>query len=171
MGPPGHFGIALAAKPLAPEVPLWALLVASEALDLLSFAFEALGFEEFALTQTDFVHGVQTLVPGSVPYSHGLLMSIIWSILFGALAYIFFRNRRTSLILGLVVFSHWILDFIVHVQDLPLLLQGSPPLGLGLWGSGPGLVASIILEFILLAGGLTIYFVFRKRNKPQVVQE
>ena len=171
MGPPGHFGIALAAKPLAPEVPLWALLVASEALDLMSFAFEAVGLEKFAVTQTDFAHGVQTLVPGSVPYSHGLVMSIIWSILFGALAYIFFRNVRISIILGLVVFSHWILDFIVHIQDLPLFLEGSPLLGLGLWGSGPGLIASIILEFTLLAGGLTIYLVFRKWNNPQVTQE
>ena len=171
MGPPGHFGIALAAKPLAPEVPLWALLVASEALDLLSFAFEALGLEEFALTQTDFVHGVQTLVPGSVPYSHGLFMSIIWSILFGAVAYNLFRNPRISVILGLVVFSHWILDLIVHTPDLPLFLEGSPLLGLGLWVSGFGLIASIILEFTLLTGGLAIYFVFRKRNKPQAAQE
>jgi hypothetical protein len=167
MGPPGHFGLALAAKPLAPEIPLWALLLASEALDLMSFGFEALGLEKFAVTHTDFVHGVQTLVPGSVPYSHGLLMSIIWSILFGAVAYIFFRNHRTCIILGLVVFSHWILDFIVHTQDLPLFLDGSPLLGLGLWGSGPGLIASSITEFTLLAGGLTVYFVFRKRNKLQ----
>jgi hypothetical protein len=26
MGPLGHFGIALAAKPLIPEIPLWTLL-------------------------------------------------------------------------------------------------------------------------------------------------
>jgi hypothetical protein len=70
-----------------------------------------------------------------------------------------------------VVFSHWILDLIVHIPDLPLFLEGSLLLGLGLWGSGPGLIASIILEFTLLAGGLAIYLVFRKRNKPQVAQE
>jgi hypothetical protein len=171
MGPPGHFAIGFAAKPGAPAVPIWVLLLASWFLDVLSFVFEAIGLEKFAVTQTDFVHGVQTLVPGSVPYSHGLFMSIIWSILFGALAYIFFRNVRISIILGLVVFSHWILDFIVHIQDLPLFLEGSPLLGLGLWGSGPGLIASIILEFTLLAGGLTIYLVFRKWNNPQVTQE
>jgi hypothetical protein len=171
MGPPGHFGIALAAKPLVPEVPLWTLLVASEALDLLSFGFISLGLERMAVTKIDLQHGIQTITPGSVPYSHGLLMSIIWSILFGALAYIFFRNRRTSVILGLVVFSHWILDFIVHIPDLPLYLEGSPLFGLGLWGSGPGLITSSIIEFTLLAVGLSIYFVFRKRNKQQVALE
>ena len=168
MGPPGHFAIAFSAKPLLPEVPLWTLLVASETLDILSFGFISLGFESMAVTKIDLQHGIQTITPGSVPYSHGLLMSMIWSILFGAVAFIFFRDRRTSAILGLVVFSHWILDLIVHTPDLPLFLEGSPLLGLGLWGSGPGLIAIIILEFALLAGGLTVYGIFRKRNKPQV---
>ncbi len=169
MGPPGHFAIGFAAKPTAPEVPIWVFLLASWFLDVLSYAFEALGLEKFAVSQTDFVQGVQILVPGSVPYSHGLVMSIIWSIIFGAVAYIFFRDRRVSVILGLVVFSHWILDLIVHPPDLPIFLEGSPLLGLGLWTSGPGLIASSILEFALLAVGLAIYFVFKKRNKPQVV--
>jgi hypothetical protein len=168
MGPPGHFGIAFAAKTLAPQAPLWTFLVASEALDLLSFGFEALELEKFAVSESDFVQGVQILEPGSVPYSHGLVMSIFWSILFGAVAYAFFRDRWTSVILGLVVFSHWILDFFVHLPDLPLFLEGSPLLGLGIWGSGPGLIASVILEFALLAGGLAIYLNFRKRNKSKV---
>jgi len=164
MGPPGHFGIAFAAKTLAPQAPLWTFLVASEALDLLSLGFAALGWEKFAVSESDFVQGVQILEPGSVPYSHGLVMSILWSAIFGAMAFIFFRDRRTSVILGLVVFSHWILDFIVHLPDFPLFLEESPLLGLGLWGSGPGLIASVILEFALLAGGLAIYFNARKRR-------
>ena len=165
MGPPGHFGIAFAAKTLAPQAPLWTFLVASEALDLLSFGFEALGLEKFAASESDFVKGVQILVPGSVPYSHGLVMSLVWSILFSTVAFIFFRDRRISMILGLVVFSHWILDFIVHPPDLPIFLEGSPLLGLGLWTSGPGLIASGILEFVLLAGGLIFYLIYRKRRK------
>jgi len=164
MGPPGHFAIGFAAKPTAPTVPIWVFLLASWFLDLLSFAFEALGLEKFAVPESDFIQGVQVLVPGSVPYSHGLVMSILWSIAFGAMAFIFFRDRRTSVILGLVVFSHWILDLIVHPPDLPVFLEGSPLLGLGLWTSGPGLIASSILEFALLAGGIVIYLNFRKRR-------
>ena len=171
MGPPGHLAIGFAARPGAPLVPLWVFLVASWLLDFLSFGFEAIGLEEFAVTQIDNIQGVQILVPGSVFWSHGLLMSIIWSVVFGAVVYLFFRDRRTSVILGLVVFSHWILDFIVHIPDLPLFLDGSPLLGLGLWGSGPGLIASGILEIALLAGGLAIFFVFRKRNQTQVALE
>ena len=69
-----------------------------------------------------------------------------------------------GMILGLVVFSHWILDFIVHIPDLPLFLEGSPNLGLGLWGSGTGLIASIILELALFAIGIAIYLAWRKHH-------
>ena len=169
MGPPGHLAIGLAAKPTASVVPIWVFLLASWFLDLLSFIFETLGLEKFAVSKTDFAQGVQILIPGSVPYSHGLVMSVIWSVLFGMVALIFFRDRRASVMLGLVVFSHWILDFIVHPPDLPVFLADSPLLGLGLWRSGSGLIASSILEIVLLAGGLAIYFVSKKRYQSQVV--
>lgn len=165
MGPPGHLAIGFAAKPATPAVPIWVFLLASWLLDFLSYVFEALGLEQFAASQTDIKHGVQVLVPGSILWSHGLFMSIIWSIIFGMIVFIFSQDRRSSVILGLVVFSHWILDFIVHPPDLPLFLEGSPNLGLGLWTSGPGLIASAVLEFALLAGGLTIYNILRKNRE------
>lgn len=61
MGPPGHFAIGFAAKPTAPEVPIWVFLLASWFLDVLSYAFEALGLEKFAVSQTDFVQGSSNL--------------------------------------------------------------------------------------------------------------
>lgn len=167
MGPPGHFGIALAAKPLVPSVPLWMLLVASEALDLLSFGFISLGMETMAVSKIDFQHGVQTITPGSVPWSHGLFMSVVWSVIFTAIAYLIFRNWKISAVIGLVTFSHWILDFIVHSPDLPLFMHNSPELGLGLWASGPGFILSIFLELVLLTGGIVIYWVARKKKALQ----
>ena len=167
MGPPGHFAIGFAVKPTAPAVPIWVFLIASWFLDVLSFGFEAIGLEKFAVSQSDFEQGVSIILPGSVPWSHGLVMSIIWSLLFGAVVYIFFRDWRTSGILGFVVFSHWVLDFIVHIPDLPLLLEGSPLLGLGLWSSGPGLIASTFLELALIAGGIAIYIAWRKQKKTE----
>ena len=53
MGPPGHFGIGLAAKPAAPKAPLWVLLVATEVPDLLYFAFHAAGIESAGASTTD----------------------------------------------------------------------------------------------------------------------
>src|SRR5512137_2445501 len=159
---PAHFAVALAAKPLAPQAPLWSLLVASEALDLLSFGFIAIGVDKTAVIQTDLAHGMQVITAGSIPWSHGLFMSLVWSALAAGLAYLVFHDRRASAILGLVVLSHWVLDFIVHLPDLPLLFNGSPRLGLALWGSGPGLVISGVLEILLLAAGLAVYLRWRK---------
>lgn len=91
-------------------------------------------------------------------------MSLVWSVVAAVIAYLIYRDRRTSSVVGLVVFSHWVLDFIVHPGELPLLFNGSPMVGLGLWTSGPGLIISIILEFALLAGGIALYLFARKRR-------
>jgi hypothetical protein len=161
---PGHFAIALAAKPAAPKMPLWVLLVASEVLDILTFGFKALGMEDFGVNTTSLERGLKVMVPGTIPWSHGLFMSAVWSVVAAAIAYLVYHDRRTSGIVGLVVFSHWVLDFIVHPGELPLLFNGSPTVGLGLWTSGPGLILSGILEFLLLAGGVVIYIIWRKKK-------
>jgi len=161
---PGHFAIAFAAKPAAPKVPLGVLLAASEALDLLCFGFAAAGIEDIGVSLAGLTQGVRIVVPASIPWSHGLFMSLVWSVMAAAIAYLIFRDRRASGVLGLVVFSHWVLDFIVHLPDLPLFFDSSPKVGLGMWATGPGLVFSGILEVTLLAGGVAIYMAKRKRG-------
>ena len=58
---PGHLGIGLAAKPIAPKAPLWVLLVASETLDLLCFCFVA---GEISCYSNRFQPGCQSAYPG-----------------------------------------------------------------------------------------------------------
>jgi hypothetical protein len=139
-------GLGFASKRVAPKAPLWALQVATEVLDLLFPLFKVAGMEYVAVSIADIVRGIQIVNPGWTPWSHGLFMSLIWSVLTAAIAYLFLRNRKTSYVIGLLVFSHWVLDYIVHITDLPLFFADSPLLGLGLWGSGPGLINSGILE-------------------------
>jgi hypothetical protein len=81
------------------------------------------------------------------------------------------RDLRSSVLVALAVFSHWMLDFIVHLPDLPLAFASSRRVGLGLWGSGPGLVISGILELVLLGGGLTIYLVYHRKQKAAQVED
>jgi len=162
---PGHLGLGFAAKSAAFKMPLWSLLIATELLDLLSFGFRKLGFESFGVSQTDLQHGLQVIQPAHIPLSHGLFMSVKWSLLAGLIAYLIFKDRRLSSITGLLVFSHWFLDFIVHLADLPLFFNSSPVLGLGLWGSGPGIMLSIVLEILLLVVGVVVYAQSRKRLK------
>lgn len=167
MSPLGHLAIGFGAKPIAPIAPLWALLLASEVPDLLFLGLEAAGIEYQAVTQTDLNQGLQIINPGSNPWSHGFIMTAVWAILVAGIAFLFFRNRRTSIVLGLLVLSHWVLDFLVHPPELPLLFDGSPLIGLGLWSSGFGLIISVILELVLLAVGIAIYLRTRKRKSEK----
>ena len=164
MGPIGHLAVGLAAKPAAPRVPLLVLILATEVLDLLTLAFLATGVERLGITRTELSHGLTMVSPAAIPWSHGLVMSLVWSALAVGIAFLAFRDRRASAIVGLLVFSHWVLDLLVHPQELPLFLAGSTKLGLCLWCSGPGLIISGILEFALLAAGVAIYVVHRKRH-------
>jgi membrane-bound metal-dependent hydrolase YbcI (DUF457 family) len=152
----GHLAVGLAAKPSTPEVPLWLLLAASETNDLLYFVFSSVGLEAKAGFTMDLVHGVSYVRQSINPWSHGLFMSILWSALAAVLAYIFYRSRRSAGIVALVVFSHWILDFLMH-SNLPLFFEGGPLLGLGLENSGAGFIFMTLLDLSILGIGITMY--------------
>ena len=148
MGPPGHLAIAFATKPLARKVPLIVLLIAAELLDLLAFGFIAIRLE-------------RTAPDPWIPWSHGLFMSAVWSLAAGAVAYVLYRDRRAGAVVGLAVFSHWVLDFISHSHDLPVLFARTPLLGLGLESSVP---IGLAMELTLLVVGVAIYIASRKRR-------
>ncbi len=153
MTPIGHLAIGFAFKPAGPRIQLGVLLAASWLLDILYFIFAFAGLESVAnLTN-----------PGAVPspYSHGLFMALIWTGLAGLLAWRIYHSRRAGLVIGLVVFSHWVLDFISW-NNLFLFFDGSPQVGLGLFdalGSG-----TIYIELGLFLVGMAIYLVTRKRT-------
>ncbi len=65
------------------------------------------------------------------------------------------------MILAFAVFSHWLLDFVSHSHDLPLLFAPTPLLGLDLESSVP---IGLAMEFTMLAVGVAIYFGNRKRK-------
>jgi len=159
----GHLAPGFAAKSVTPQVPIWVLLLAGETNDILYFLFSSFGIEQKAvITVMDFNQGVKYLTPGSNPWSHGLFMSAIWAMIAAAVAFLFYRDRRTGVVVGLVVFSHWILDFLMH-SNLPLFFDGSLQVGLGLENSGTGFLLMTVLDLVLLAVGISIYFRARKR--------
>ncbi len=153
----GHIGVALASKPLAPKASIGVLLIAATTIDLLCGIFTAIGIESVDMTT-----GIS-----KIPWSHGLFMSVVWSILVFIVTYFITRNSKMSIILGLLVFSHWILDFISHPmgmgktlpKDLPVLFDNSLKVGLGLYNS---VVAALITELGLLAAGIFVYMKMTK---------
>jgi hypothetical protein len=165
MGPAGHLAAGLVAKRFAPKVPLFLLLIAPVIPDLLGFVFRVIGIENYANNVFDPSLGAYITLPMRRYWSHGLFMNVVWSALAALLAYLVWRDRRTSAVIGLTVFSHWVFDFIVHPPDLPLLFAGSPKVGLGLWATRTGFMISILLEIILFAGGIAIYLNSRKTTR------
>jgi membrane-bound metal-dependent hydrolase YbcI (DUF457 family) len=146
----GHAAVALAAKPLLPRVNLAWPLAAAFWVDmvwpvLLLFGVERVRIDpgNTAFTPLDFVH---------YPWTHSLAAAIVWSILFG-LAFVK-SGKREAVVLGLLVFSHWVLDAISHRPDLPLWPGSSTMIGLGLWNSVP---ATLIVECAMFAAGVWIY--------------
>jgi hypothetical protein len=67
-------------------------------------------------------------------------------------------GKKAGLIIGGIVFSHWLLDLIVHRPDLPILpgnLGNLPLLGFGLWQVP---IAAALLELALALGGAYLYY-------------
>jgi hypothetical protein len=148
----GHFGVALAAKRFAPKTSLALLVLAAQFLDLIWPIFLLLGLEHVRV-----VPGITKVQPFDFyeyPLSHSLTMALRWALGLGLVYFLVRRYVRGAWVLGALVVSHWVLDFIVHRPDLPLW-PGGPKVGLGLWNSWP---ASISAEVLLFGAGLWLYF-------------
>ena len=148
----GHFAVGFGAKKAAPQVKLGTLFFAAQFLDLLWPLLLILGIENArispgntAFTPLDFY---------DYPFSHSLLTSIGWSIIIAGIYFYLKKNLRNSIIIGCTVFSHWLLDFLVHKPDLPIAPGIHTVLGLGLWNSSIG---TIFVEGFLFLGATYIY--------------
>lgn len=148
----GHFGIGFAAKKVDPKPSLGTMFLAAQFLDLIWPAFILIGWETVKI--------VPGLTPANpleftyYPFSHSLLMVFGWGILFAFIYYLIRNDLRSSIILGILVLSHWMLDLIVHVPDLPLDPWSQTYFGFGLWNSVP---ISLLLEVIIFGGGIYLY--------------
>jgi hypothetical protein len=161
----------MAGKRFAPQVPLAILLPATLLLDILVCAFGYVGIES---------------AEKGIPWSHGLFMSVCWSAVVAFLVQRISRSLRAGMVVGLMVFSHWVLDFISHPipyssfsyrtwrwdyghplpSDLPLLFHGSPVVGLGLYNSISAVQATV-LEVGMFLLGTAVYVDYLVRGKKK----
>jgi membrane-bound metal-dependent hydrolase YbcI (DUF457 family) len=149
----GHYGPSYAIKALRPALPLWLLFIAVQLLDVVWSVLVLLGIEKVRI-----VPGITASNPLDLyymPYTHGLIAAALWSVVAGVvLAAMFGRKTRSAAAwVGVAVFSHWVLDFVVHRPDLPLY-DNTRKVGLGLWNF-PALAFSV--EASLLFGGMILY--------------
>jgi hypothetical protein len=159
----GHYSVSFAGKALAGQsgakdsgtrIPLWLLFIAVQFIDVLWSIFVLLGIEKVRIVPG--ITASNALDLYYMPYTHSLLGVLCWSVL----AYVVcqtvprLRGMRTGLILAGAVFSHWILDLIVHRPDLSLY-DSVGKMGFGLWNYRG---AAFALEMaVLLCGAAMLY--------------
>src|SRR6266480_1411154 len=153
----GHYSVAFAARSERNRIPLWVLFIAVQFLDYVWATLVLLGIEKLRV--------IKGFTAGSMldsyfhPYSHSLIAAVVWSCV-GAFVYktVCSRirypcTRSAALIVGLAVFSHWILDLVAHPRDLAIY-DNSLKVGFGLWNyRGP----EFALEIALLGIGVVFY--------------
>ena len=127
----GHFAAALAMKAREPRAPTWGLLLGAGFVDVLFGVFVVLGVEQ------------TTITPGEAPgfrldfidWSHSMAMSALWAVVFGLM--FLRRGKIVALWCGLAVFSHFVLDVLMHPRDLALWPHSTTHVGLGFWTRWP----------------------------------
>jgi membrane-bound metal-dependent hydrolase YbcI (DUF457 family) len=148
----GHFAVGFASKRLAPRASEGALLLAPLFLDVIWPVFLATGLESVRIDP-----GNTAFTPLDLhdyPYSHSLVMSLVWSLLLGGLYFAVTRYRRGALVIGAGVFSHWVLDFVTHRPDMPLWPGSATSVGLGLWNWRAG---TFLVEGAMFVAGVAVY--------------
>jgi hypothetical protein len=89
-------------------------------------------------------------------WTHSLVGAAVISVVTGWLVSRWW-GRRGGIVIGAVVFSHWILDLIVHRDDLAIFPgnAGDIRVGFGLWENH---TASIVTEAALVVVGAFLYW-------------
>lgn len=149
----GHFAVALASKKMNSKLSLGASFLAAQWLDLLWPVLLLTGTEEVVIN-TD------TSVPIPLqfthyPLSHSLLTVIGWALLFAFVFYLRKQNGKAAILIGILVLSHWVLDWLVHIPDLPITPFTQTKVGLGLWNFK---FLEICIEMLLFVIGVILYF-------------
>jgi len=148
----GHFAVGFASKRLAPRSSLAVLLAAPLLADLLWPAFLLAGVERVEIHPA--TNPFLSLTFVSYPWSHSLVMGLLWAVLFAGIYFALTRYSTGAWVIALGVVSHWVLDVVTHRPDMPVSPWGSTMLGLGLWESVPGTVA---VESVMFITGVWLY--------------
>jgi hypothetical protein len=148
----GHYGPAFGAKAALRTIPLWVLLVAVQWMDVVWSVLVLNGIEKVKI-EPGFTQA-SALDLYYMPYTHGLLGALALSVIFGGIVGLFFKRQRALifLITASAVFSHWILDLLVHRPDL--WIYDNVKVGLGLWR---WVWISLPLELVFLWAGAWSY--------------
>lgn len=130
----GHIGIGLGARKVAPETPLWLLLVAALLPDFV-----------------DSVGGLTTWAHWFQAYSHTSAGIAVGAVAMGAVAWLIARSFIAALTGALLVVSHLLADFVTsRIQ----LWRNGPLVGLAVYNHHP---LDFCVEGLVIIAGWWIY--------------
>jgi hypothetical protein len=149
----GHYGVSFAARAGVRRVPLWVWFIAVQWMDIIWSVLVLLGIEKLRIVPGYTEANALDLY--YMPYTHSLPGSIVLSLVLGTIVALFTSGRRatTVLLVAGASFSHWVLDLLVHVPDLPLY-DNTAKVGFGLWLY---VILSFPLELVVLGLGAWLY--------------
>lgn len=150
----GHLGAGLALKKAEPKINVGWLFFMALFFDFLLGIFVLLGLERALIPEN---YNELHYLYYTFPYSHGLAATILWSgLIFVVVKLLWPKDKGTTVaaIFAAAAFSHFILDWLVHIPEIPLLGQDSLLVGFGLWNY---LWVALFIETLILIGGLTLY--------------
>ncbi|HEX2915775.1 MAG TPA: hypothetical protein VH186_33750 [Chloroflexia bacterium] len=157
----GHYGASLALKKIEKDAPLGQLFLAAQFIDVLWGGFVLAGVERVEVAPQ---LPSSPLIMSFIPFTHSLPGALFWS----GLVWLIVRflpvpllraakesktRNRVALALSAGVFSHWLLDLLVHRPDLGLI-GNEAKVGLSLYDY-PFLAFS--LEALVLVAGMGWY--------------
>lgn len=162
----GHLGAGLAIGRLERRVNAGAFVAAAVLLDLLLWLFILLGWESVAIP-ADYAATRQPAF--TFPYSHGLVAALAWASLAGAAAFALLprlgpARAWAAALVAAAVFSHWLLDALVHAPEMPLAGEASLKVGLGLWDA---IAAALAVEAVVAVAGLWAYLAGSPLPRPR----
>lgn len=150
----GHFAVAFLLWKLFPQVPLPIILVAVSFPDLLWSVLIPAGIERVRVNPDSPLQ--KYVVFEKYPYSHSLVLTNVWSLLIGLALSAIFANPLILPVFFTGSASHWILDTVVHLKDLPILgFDGDHKVGAGLWKRG-GLAALVEYVFYVIVCAISL---------------
>ncbi|HLX12854.1 MAG TPA: hypothetical protein VKS81_08575 [Bacteroidota bacterium] len=157
----GHYSVSFALKTEKNRIPLWVLFLAAQFVDVLWAIFVLLGVEKMRVVPG--ITASNSLDLYYMPFTHSLIGALGWSLF----AYLVYRSiaphgnaPAAAILVGMAVFSHWILDLIVHRPDLSLY-DDTLKVGFGLWNFK---LIELLLEIVLVLYGVFLYL----KNNPSV---
>ena len=144
----GHYSAALAAKAAESSAPLWTYVIGCQLLDV--------GWSGLIMTGAEKMR-VDPSLPGSslvlyhMPWTHSLPGAVAWSLAAALAVRLALKLPwRAAVFVGLTVFSHWLLDLLVHRPDLELWF-GAGKVGFGLWNY-PVIEQAVEIGLLAVAG-------------------